>query len=204
MSVTGSASSTNNLSVLRGKISSLSPYALDQTLSVAGSAAEAKAVGDALANKLEYNDIADDLETNDDKRPLSAAQGVVLVKRINEVNKNLTDDIDEVRTSAEEAKTTAGDSVVIAENALKVAEEKVTAVGKVVNLPASGWAENSQTVAVEGVTAEQLIIVVADPSSFSPYAECQVRCSGQAKDSLTFSCNETPTEDLVANILILE
>ena len=204
MSVTGSASSTNNLSVLRGKISSLSPYALDQTLAVAGSAAEAKAVGDALANKLEYNDIADDLETDDSNRPLSAAQGVVLVSRINEINKTLTDDIDEVRTSAEEAKTTAGDSVVIAENALKVAEEKVTAVGKVVNLPASGWAENSQTVAVEGVTAEQLIIVVADPSSFSPYAECQVRCSGQAKDSLTFSCNETPTEDLVANILILE
>ena len=204
MSVTGSASSTKNLSVLRGKISSLSPYALDQTLSVAGSAAEAKAVGDALANKVEYNDIVDDLETDDSGRPLSAAQGVVLVRRINESNKTLTDDIDEVRTSAEEAKTTAGDSVVIAENALKVAEEKVTAVGKVVNLPASGWAENSQTVAVEGVTAEQLIIVVADPSSFSPYAESQVRCSGQAKDSLTFICNETPTVDLVANILILE
>lgn len=204
MSVTGSASSTNNLSVLRGKISSLSPYALDQTLSVAGAAAEAKAVGNALAKMVEYNDIVDDLETDDSERPLSAAQGVVLVRRINESNKTLTDDIDEVRTSAEEANKTAGDSVVIAENALKVAEEKVTAVGKVVNLPASGWAENSQTVAVEGVTAEQLIIVVADPSSFSPYAECQVRCSGQAKDSLTFSCNETPTDDLIANILILE
>ena len=204
MSVTGSASSTNDFKVLRGKISSLSPYALDQTLSVAGSAAEAKAVGDALARKIDYNDIVDDLETDDAERPLSASQGVVLLDRINEDKKTLTEDIDEVRTSADEAKKTADDSVVIAENALKVADEKVSAYGKVVNLPASGWTGNSQTVAVEGVTAEQLIIVVADPSSFSPYAECQVRCSGQAKDSLSFSCKETPKEDLVANILILE
>lgn len=203
MSVTGSASSTNNLSVLKGKIASLSPYALDQTLSVIGSAAESSAVGNALAKKVSYDDIVNDLET-ESEMPLSARQGVVLKNQISEVNKTLTDDIDEVRNTADEATRISQNSVTVSENALKVAEAKVTAVGKVVNLPASGWAENAQTVAVEGVTAEQLIIVVADPSSFSPYAESQVRCSGQAKDSLTFICNETPVEDLVANILILE
>ncbi len=204
MSVTGSASSTNNLSVLKGKISSLSPYALDQTLSVFGSAAEASAVGKALANKVSYEDIVNDLETEDSNRPLSASQGVALANHMNDIDRTLSDDIDSVRTTAEDATRTAADSVVVAENALKVAEEKVSAVGKVVNLPASKWSSKKQTVAVDGVTAEQLIIVVADPSSFSPYAECQVRCSGQAKDSLTFSFNETPTADLIANILILE
>lgn len=204
MSVTGSASSTNNLQVLRGKIASLSPYALDQTLSVFGSAAEASAVGNALAERVRYNDIVDDLETEDPLKPLSANQGVELVNRMNGINTTLSDDIDDVRTTANEATRISNNSVTVSENALKVAEAKVSAVGKVVNLPSSGWAENAQAVAVEGVTAEQLIIVVADPSSFSPYAECQVRCSGQAKDSLTFICNETPTVDLIANVLILE
>lgn len=204
MSVTGSASSTNNLQVLRGKIASLSPYALDQTLSVFGSAAEASAVGNALAEKVSYSSVVDNLESEQTTIPLSARQGVVLKNQINELNRTLTEDIDSVRSTANEATRTSQNSVTVSENALKVAEAKVSAYGKVVNLPASGWVENVQTVAVEGVTAEQLIIVVADPSVYSPYSECQVRCSGQAKDSLTFSCNETPTEDLVANILILE
>ena len=204
MSVTGSASSVNNLSVLKGKIASLSPYALDQTLSVFGAAAEASAVGEALAEKVSYSDMVDDLETEETSMPLAARQGVVLKNQINEVNKTLTEDIDSVRTVANEATRISQNSVTVSENALKVAEAKVSAYGKVVNLPASGWAENVQTVAVEGVTAEQLIIVVADPSVFSPYAECQVRCSGQDKDSLTFTCNETPAEDLIANILILD
>lgn len=204
MSVTGSASPVNNLQVLRGKISSLSPYALDQTLSVFGAAAEASAVGEALSDKVSYDDMVDDLETEETAKPLAARQGVVLKNQINEVNRTLTNDIDSVRNVANDATRISQNSVTVSENALKVAEAKVSAFGKVVNLPASGWVENAQTVAVEGVTAEQLIIVVADPSDYSPYAECQVRCSGQDKDSLTFACNETPTEDLVANILILE
>jgi hypothetical protein len=201
--MTGNATKPN-LNCLKGKIASLSPYALDQTLSVFGSAAEASAVGEALGNKVSFGDIVDDLETEDSNRPLSARQGVALANDLNDINRTLGEDIDSVRSTAEDASRTAGDAVTVADNALKVAEDKVSAVGKVVNLPASKWSSNKQTVAVEGVTAEQLIIVVADPSSFSPYATCQVRCSAQAQDSLTFTCNETPTVDLKANILILE
>lgn len=204
MSVTGSATPTDNLNVLKGKISSLSPYALDQTLSVFGSAAESSAVGKALNQKINYGDIADNLETNESGVPLSAKQGVLLVKRMNDINSSLVKDIDTVRTTADDATKISQNSVIVSENALKVAEEKVSAYGKVVNLLASGWVDNVQTVAVDGVTAEQLIIVVADPSVYSPYSKCQVRCSGQAENSLTFACNETPTEDLIANVLILE
>lgn len=83
MSVTGSAGSTN-LNVLRGKIKSLSPYAVDPTLSVEGASAEAKSVGDALDKKVNTADIADNLETNESKVPLSAKQGVALNKAVKE------------------------------------------------------------------------------------------------------------------------
>lgn len=44
----GNATATNTLNVLRGKIASISPNALDTSLSVEGAAAEAKATGDAI------------------------------------------------------------------------------------------------------------------------------------------------------------
>lgn len=189
---------------LKGRIARAHPYQLDTTLTVYGAGAEASAVGVALKEKIDYTDIVDDLETDDSGRPLAASQAIALVKRMNENKDSLLEDIESVRTDVEQVNTKALEAGAAAENALRVAEEKVTAVGKVVHLPASGWDGNNLTIAVEGITAEQLIIVVADPVSYSPYAECQVRCSGQGENSLTFSCNETPTVDLIANILILE
>ena len=47
MSLTGSAQ-TSNLNVLRGKISKVSPYAIDTSLTEEGAAADAKATGDAI------------------------------------------------------------------------------------------------------------------------------------------------------------
>lgn len=47
MSLTGSTTDTN-LSVLRGKITSVSPYAIDPSLTTEGAAADAKATGNAI------------------------------------------------------------------------------------------------------------------------------------------------------------
>ena len=138
MSVTGSASSTNNLNVLRGKIASLSPYALDQTLSVAGSAADAKAVGDALEKKVGFTDIVDNLNTNDPDLPLSAKQGVALKNSIAQVQVLTEEAIglvqDEARVAkntADSAKTAAEDAQNYANTAQETAEAKMSPDGSV-------------------------------------------------------------------------
>ncbi len=138
MSVTGSASSTNNLNVLRGKISSLSPYALDQTLSVSGSAADAKAVGDALEKKVGFTDIVDNLNTNDPDLPLSAKQGVEIKKSFNELKvnveesvQNVTHTVNELSETVSGANNTASNAYNMAENALETAESKMASDGSV-------------------------------------------------------------------------
>lgn len=70
-------------------------------------------------------------------------------------------------------------------------------------LTVSGWSSNYQTVAVRGVTASSNIIVTAAPASYIAYAEAGVRCTGQGSGALSFACEETPTQALTVNILIL-
>lgn len=84
---------------LHGKISSLSPYALDKTLSKENTAAEGKAVGVALGNKVGYKDIADNLNSEDDKKVLSAKQGAVLKKSVD----NLSQSVQNLSSSTDKA-----------------------------------------------------------------------------------------------------
>ncbi len=72
-----------------------------------------------------------------------------------------------------------------------------------VSLPVSGWSSKQQTVSVSGVTASNVVIVTASPESYEHYNECAVRCSAQEDGKLTFSCTDTPTSALTANVLIL-
>ena len=71
-----------------------------------------------------------------------------------------------------------------------------------VNLPASGWSSNQQTVAVSGVTASTEIVVVSySPGSYQAYTEAGVRATAQGAGSLTFACDEAPRADLVAEVM---
>ncbi len=74
-----------------------------------------------------------------------------------------------------------------------------------VSLPASGWnaTAKTQTVNAAGVTASALCIVVAAAESFVAYGEAQVRCSAQGAGTLTFTCEDVPTADLTANVLMV-
>lgn len=71
-----------------------------------------------------------------------------------------------------------------------------------VTLYASNWVDNTQTVAVEGATADNNIMIGAsgDPMAF---ANAGVYCSAQADGYLTFNCTTTPTEDIVASVFIM-
>lgn len=72
-----------------------------------------------------------------------------------------------------------------------------------VMLPAAGWAENGQTVNVEGVTAGNTILVGYSPDSFESYSDAGIRCTEQGAGTLTFVCESTPDADVNVNVVIL-
>lgn len=137
MSVTGSATSTN-LNVLKGKIRSLAPYAVDPSLSVEGAAADAKAVGDELEKKVGYADIVDNLTTSDSDKPLSAKQGVEIKKTVenlrlatNESISNMEMDISNMQTTVSGAQNSANVANTAAKAAQTTADSKLSPDGSV-------------------------------------------------------------------------
>lgn len=106
------------------------------------------------------------------------------------------------------------ESLIINENdELSVNSEYIQTIAKPsitqVTLLASGWnGENkTQTVAVSGVSADenaQLITPTPVISSQTAYYESGILCTGQAVDSLTFTCKTVPTEDLTVYVVIQE
>lgn len=83
-----------------------------------------------------------------------------------------------------------------------------TATLSTVTLTSSGWSgDNTQTVSVPGVLADetkQLIQPVAATSSKEAYELYGVSCTGQAADSLTFTCLALPESDLTVYVVITE
>lgn len=73
---------------------------------------------------------------------------------------------------------------------------------RTIALPASGWVDNEQTVAVDGVLADQekcTVFVGADWDSTAAWLDSGVNCIGQGDGTLTFQCTYVPDEDLTAN-----
>lgn len=84
-----------------------------------------------------------------------------------------------------------------------VTNKAAKSVSRSATLTAAGWSSNKQTVSVSGVTASSNIIVTAAPASHMAYAEAGVRCTAQGSGTLTFACEEAPTQALTVNVLIL-
>ena len=74
-----------------------------------------------------------------------------------------------------------------------------------ITLSSSAWSSNSQTVAVSGVTADeldQLITPTPAIASQSAYYEAGIMCTGQAANSLKFTCQTVPTSNLTVYVVI--
>lgn len=84
MGVEGNVKENNSLRNLKGKITTVPQ--LDDTLSKSGHSADAKAVGEALEERVRKSDIIDSLTSDATDRPLSANQGSVLKKMIGDIN----------------------------------------------------------------------------------------------------------------------
>lgn len=76
-------------------------------------------------------------------------------------------------------------------------------VALTVSLPAAGWVDGVQTVAVPAVGADSILIVSPAPSSFEEWNSCAVRATGQAAGSLTFSAELVPGVELEANVVMI-
>lgn len=78
-----------------------------------------------------------------------------------------------------------------------------------ITLAASGWnsATKTQTVTVTGVLADetgQFITPTPSLSSQASYYDAGILCTGQASDSLTFTAETIPTENLAVYVTIQE
>lgn len=76
-----------------------------------------------------------------------------------------------------------------------------------VTLSASAWSSNTQTVTVSGVLADetkQLITPAPALASQAAYLAAGVLCTGQAADSLTFTCQTVPTGNLTVYVAITD
>lgn len=74
-----------------------------------------------------------------------------------------------------------------------------------ITLTTSGWSSNTQTVTVSGVSATetaQLITPTPAIASQSAYYEAGIMCTGQAANSLTFTCQTVPTSNLIVYVVI--
>lgn len=66
------------------------------------------------------------------------------------------------------------------------------------------WSDNQQRIAVAGVTATNTVFVSPEPSTqnYDEYTSCGIRCVAQSPGYLTFSCEDVPGFDVVANVLV--
>ena len=71
-------------------------------------------------------------------------------------------------------------------------------------LVAANWAGGSQTITVNGVTASNNVVPTPAPASAADWASAGILCTAQSTDSLTFTCTQTPSNDITVNVLIFD
>lgn len=73
-----------------------------------------------------------------------------------------------------------------------------------VTLLSSEWTDYKQTVAVDGVTTDNIIFIAADPAhdNYREYGARRIRCISQAENALTFECATVPTVDVLVNVAV--
>lgn len=74
-------------------------------------------------------------------------------------------------------------------------------------LPAANWSNNTQTINVQDITADeshQLIVVRPAENSMQEYLACDVMCTHQDENSLTFTCDSVhnPTNNLTIYLVV--
>lgn len=72
-----------------------------------------------------------------------------------------------------------------------------------ITLVAGNWSNKAQTVNVSGVTADNTVLVSATPEYIAEYATYGIICTAQGEGTLTFTCDFTPSDNILVNVVIL-
>lgn len=153
--------------------------------------------------------------TSDSEKPVSVLQAEAIADA-KQTGANAQLVADNAMLAAETAQTTADDAQTAADNAMNKAEEaktiaenalassggKAVIVTRTVQVFYVDWQNNSQTVNVEGVTADNTVIVSPAPDSYKTYTENGVVCTAQGDGTLTFKCDSAP-DDMTVNVVIM-
>lgn len=110
---------------------------------------------------------------------------------------------DSAQSAANKAQTAAGNAQTAAQAAQTAADGKVSKLTREAVLSASLWSGMTQTVAVDGVTASNTVLVSPHPEAVASWGEAAAVCIGQDAGTLTFRCAAVPTVDLRVNVVIL-
>lgn len=73
----------------------------------------------------------------------------------------------------------------------------------IATLTAAGWADMEQTVTVDGVTANNVVITAPAPANLYHCQEHNVVCIAQSDGKLTFRCDKVLSFDVAVHVLIL-
>lgn len=210
---------------LRGKVARSHPYSLDKTLSLEGTAAESKSTGEAIENVRktlsdEQNKHSESTNnphkvtkaqvglsevdnTSDENKPVSTAQAEAIKKVQDDLLESMGKAQEEINNSIAEKEKALKEAT---NKAQETADSKCAVKTATVTLVVADWAENKQTVAVEGVVEDvekcHVIVSPAEESRESYNYEV-VRCTAQGEGTLTFACDSVPESDLTVCVLIL-
>lgn len=70
-----------------------------------------------------------------------------------------------------------------------------------VTLDADSWEDNTQSVQVINMNTTKSVIVDSTEASADDYSEYGIKCTAQATNTLTFTCDTTPTVDISVKVL---
>lgn len=70
-------------------------------------------------------------------------------------------------------------------------------------LTTDGWANKQQSVTVNNVISDNVVIISPNTSTenYEAYLKCGIRCIAQAKNMLTFLCDEVPKTNIIVNVV---
>ncbi len=74
---------------------------------------------------------------------------------------------------------------------------------RTVTLSSANWTNDMQVVSCQGVTASNTVIVGPTPASGTDYGAAGIICTAQAANSLTFTCDTTPSANIDVNVIIM-
>ena len=72
-----------------------------------------------------------------------------------------------------------------------------------VELPASDWVGNAQTVTVTGMTTTKSVIIQANGETLESYSSAGIKCTAQGVNTLEFTCETVPTTTVRVDVLHL-